>query len=165
MKKQILRAIIFCISLTFNVVNAQLQLPDSALYEGSLSWYKGTEKQLIAMTATVIKISDSSHIWRMVYAGGEIIKDYQLYWKGGNEYVMDENNGILLNCLALDGKLYCAYSLDSIRYQIVYEITPDSFSYLISYSEIAAAEEFRHENHIIRRHNFTGAQQASLKRK
>ena len=83
-------------------------------YQGNLELVNAIQGKTMTLPMTlIISPTDTVNRWRWyskaIYQGQEIIKDYALYRTDSmppNHFIMDENNGIYLDRILLDGGFY-----------------------------------------------------------
>lgn len=137
--------------------------PDSlATYKGQYYFIQAGQKVNLDLELKIEKLNDSTWKWLMVYAGGEMKKDYQLIKKGADQFELDEQNGIRLMGYFVDGQLIFSYSVDSIWYTVSYEIGDKEIRYRIFYFDQFKFRESPGNEVIIRDYELSGTQYGRL---
>ncbi|MFK7797019.1 MAG: hypothetical protein AB8E82_06165, partial [Aureispira sp.] len=91
-------------------------------YQGDLALVNAIQGQTMTLPMTlIISPTDTANRWRWyskaIYKGQEIIKDYTLYRTDSmpnNHFIMDENNGIYLDRILLDGGFYDYFEVGNL---------------------------------------------------
>lgn len=91
----------------------------------------------VAVLFEVSKIENEDNwIWRTTYqtAAKEIIKDYILKLEDAEkgQYIIDEKDGILLNCFQVENKLFSIFSVGENLLTAIYQITDEQIIFEVT---------------------------------
>lgn len=112
-------------------------------YQGDLELVNAIQGQTMTLPMTlIISPTDTANRWRWyskaIYQGQEIIKDYALYRTDSmpkNHFIMDENNGIYLDRILLDGGFYDYFEVGNLGlYGITQKVGDDIHFEIASFS-------------------------------
>jgi hypothetical protein len=112
-------------------------------YQGDLELVNATRGKTMTLPMTlIISPTDTANRWRWyskaIYQGQEIIKDYALYRTDSmppNHFIMDENNGIYLDRILLDGGFYDYFEVGNLGlYGITKKVGADIHFEIASFS-------------------------------
>ncbi|CAA6799855.1 MAG: Unknown protein [uncultured Aureispira sp.] len=91
-------------------------------YQGNLELFNAQKGKVMELPMTIIiSKTDTANRWhwysKALYKGKEIIKDYALFRHDSmpkNHFIMDENNGILLDRVLLDDAFYDYFEVSNL---------------------------------------------------
>lgn len=91
-------------------------------YQGNLELFNAKKGKTMELPMTIIiSETDTANRWhwysKALYKGNEIIKDYALFRHDSmpkNHFIMDENNGILLDRVLLDDAFYDYFEVGNL---------------------------------------------------
>lgn len=94
-------------------------------WQGEMYIYsKGKLVDSVSVQLTVAPINDSTWTWKTDYLSPKMpmTKDYKLVYKGRNEYVTDEGDGVELMNYCFANKLYSIFETEGITLTASYEL-------------------------------------------
>lgn len=122
------------------------------VYEGEMEWYSnGRMNAKIPLSVEIYKIDSLENTWgwRSTYDSTaavprRIVKDYLVVQKDtavGHKYVMDEQNGILLDMNLIDNTFYSSFQVASNRILSMNKLIDDKLYHEIIMSPVAKNRE------------------------
>jgi hypothetical protein len=139
-----------CSSYKIAKNSKDLKFPDDWIgsYEGKMFWYAGNNKKAeIPIRIEISKTEDPKRLhWKTTYDSTEavpkkIVKDYYLISNdslGKNHFILDENNGILINQILIDNTLYSSF-------EILSDVQNVSSNHLLSIDRLVDKNQLYHE--------------------
>ena len=112
---------LFCTNLVFS------QLPENwfGTYEGKLTItnYK-SEKSEVSMKLSIAEKTDTSYAFTITYINDTTDQErkYELIHDKGNQFVMDEKNGIFLPLMLFENRLVSAFEVQGNHILVSYEL-------------------------------------------
>lgn len=105
-------------------------------YTGKLDIHpKKGELKEVQMQLDIQKVNDSIYDWTITYGeDGTDVRKYQLLDKGGNEYLMDEKNSILLNTTKFGNELISVFDVQGSCLWVSYTLTDQGIAVKITSS-------------------------------
>jgi hypothetical protein len=148
-------------------VSAQDYFPDRCMgeWQGKMIIYiNGIAVDTIDVSMSVERLPDTTGwTWKTVYVspGRTISKDYKLYLAEGtkNNFILDENNGILLYAFAANDNLYSNFEVQGNLLTSVYRLENDKLKF-----EITSGKSLGKTGDDIENYSVSNVQISTLKR-
>ncbi|MCB0686346.1 MAG: hypothetical protein KDC53_07470 [Saprospiraceae bacterium] len=133
-------ALLTALTTTITAQNSQKYFGDHCVgnWKGTMLMYNdGILSDSVAVLFEVSKIENEDNwIWRTTYqtAAKEIIKDYILKLEDAEkgQYIIDEKDGILLNCFQVENKLFSIFSVGENLLTAIYQITDEQIIFEVT---------------------------------